>query len=147
MNFEGLSYQKRPFQIIDFSVEILIVSGFQNAKLQTEKAKLNPTFNIGYNNMSMYGNGADNKFYERSARFHSGMIGVGLPIFNSAQKSVIEAQKVNQQIAENNYQLGLLNLKNQYLQNLIIQFLKLPQILQILIFKIYQTKLIIIFRN
>jgi outer membrane protein, heavy metal efflux system len=90
----------------------------QNAKLQTEKAKLNPTFNIGYNNMSMYGNGADNKFYERSARFHSGMIGVGLPIFNSAQKSVIEAQKVNQQIAENNYQLGLVNLKNQYLQNL-----------------------------
>ena len=68
--------------------------------------------------MSMYGNGADNKFYERSARFHSGMIGVGLPIFNSAQKSVIEAQKVNQQIAENNYQLGLVNLKNQYLQNL-----------------------------
>ena len=90
----------------------------QNAKLQTEKAKLNPTFNIGYNNMSMYGNGADNKFYERSARFHSGMIGVELPIFNSAQKSVIEAQKVNQQIAENNYQLGLVNLKNQYLQNL-----------------------------
>ena len=96
----------------------------QNAKLQTEKAKLNPTFNIGYNNMSMYGNGADNKFYERSARFHSGMIGVGLPIFNSAQKSVIEAQKVNQLIAENNYQLGLINLKNQYLQNL-RQFQKL----------------------
>ena len=96
----------------------------QNAKLQTEKAKLNPTFNIGYNNMSMYGNGADNKFYERSARFHSGMIGVGLPIFNSAQKSVIEAQKVNQLIAENNYQLGLVNLKNQYLQNL-RQFQKL----------------------
>ena len=31
---------------------------------------------------------------------------------------MIEAQKVNQQIAENNYQLGLMNLKNQYLQNL-----------------------------
>lgn len=86
----------------------------QNAKLQTEKAKLNPSFNIGYNNMSMYGNGADNKFYERSARFHSGVIGVGLPIFNSAQKSVIEAQKINQEIAENNYQLGLINLKNRY---------------------------------
>lgn len=91
---------------------VLKQSEKHRAKLQTEKAKLNPTFNIGYNNMSMYGNGADNKFYERSARFHSGMIGVGLPIFNSAQKSVIEAQKVNQQIAENNYQLGLVNLKS-----------------------------------
>lgn len=67
--------------------------------------------------MSMYGNGADDKFYERSARFHSGMVGIGLPVFNSAQKSVIEAQKINQQIAENNYQLGSLKLKNQYTQN------------------------------
>jgi hypothetical protein len=30
---------------------------------------------------------------------------------------VIEAQKINQQIAENNYQLGSLKLKNQYTQN------------------------------
>jgi len=89
----------------------------QNAKLLAEKSKLTPSFNIGYNNMSMYGNGADDKFYERSTRFHSGMVGIGLPVFNSAQKSVIEAQKINQQIAENNYQLGSLQLKNQYTQN------------------------------
>ena len=89
----------------------------QNAKLLAEKSKLTPSFNIGYNNMSMYGTGADDKFYERSARFHSGMVGIGLPVFNSAQKSVIEAQKINQQIAENNYQLGSLKLKNQYTQN------------------------------
>ena len=116
LNLENLNaeYAGNPLILKQLEQE----KNIQNAKLQTEKAKLNPTFNIGYNNMSMYGNGADNKFYERSARFHSGMIGVGLPIFNSAQKSVIEAQKVNQQIAENNYQLGLVNLKNQYLQNL-----------------------------
>ena len=115
LNLENLNaeYAGNPLVLKQLEQE----KNIQNAKLQTEKAKLNPTFNIGYNNMSMYGNGADNKFYERSARFHSGMIGVGLPIFNSAQKSVIEAQKVNQQIAENNYQLGLVNLKNQYLQN------------------------------
>lgn len=41
------------------------------AKLNAEKSKLLPTFNIGYNNSSMYGTGADDKFYERSARFHS----------------------------------------------------------------------------
>lgn len=115
LNFETLdvNYAGNPLVLKQLEQE----KNIQNAKLQTEKAKLNPTFNIGYNNMSMYGNGADNKFYERSARFHSGMISVGLPIFNSAQKSLIEAQKVNQQIAENNYQLGLVNLKNQYLQN------------------------------
>ena len=122
LNLENLNaeYAGNPLVLKQLEQE----KNIQNARLQTEKAKLNPTFNIGYNNMSMYGNGADNKFYERSARFHSGMIGVGLPIFNSAQKSVIEAQKVNQLIAENNYQLGLINLKNQYLQNL-RQFQKL----------------------
>jgi anion-transporting ArsA/GET3 family ATPase len=66
----------------------------------------------------MKGNGADEKYYNGTHRFQSGFVGVGIPVFNSAQKSVIEAQKVNQQIAENNYQLGLVNLKNQYLQNL-----------------------------
>ena len=84
------------------------------AKLKAEKSKLLPTFNIGYNNSSMYGTGADDKFYEKSARFHSGMIGVGIPLFNGAQKSLIEAQKINQLIAENNYEIGSKNLKNQY---------------------------------
>ncbi len=84
------------------------------AKLNAEKSKLLPTFNIGYNNSSMYGTGADDKFYERSARFHSGMIGFGIPLFNGAQKSLIEGQKINQLIAENNYELGPKNLKNQY---------------------------------
>lgn len=114
INLENLNndYSGNPLILKQLEQE----KNIQNAKLQTEKAKLNPSFSIGYNNMSMYGNGADNKFYERSTRFHSGMIGVGLPIFNSAQKSVIEAQKVNQQIAENNYELGLINLKNQFSQ-------------------------------
>ena len=90
----------------------------QNAKLLAEKAKLSPSLNLGVNSMTMKGNGADEKYYNATHRFQSGFVGVGIPVFNSAQKSVIEAQKVNQQIAENNYQLGLVNLKNQYLQNL-----------------------------
>lgn len=84
------------------------------AKLNVEKSKLLPTFNIGYNNSSMFGTGADDQFYDRSTRFHSGMVGVGIPLFNGAQKSVIEGQKINQLIAENNYELGSRNLKNQY---------------------------------
>ncbi len=90
----------------------------QNAKLLAEKAKLSPSFSLGVNSMTMKGNGADEKYYNGTHRFQSGFVGVGIPVFNSAQKSVIEAQKVNQLIAENNYQLGLMNLKNQYLQNL-----------------------------
>ena len=84
------------------------------AKLKAEKSKLLPTFSIGYNNSSMFGTGADDQFYNRSARFHSGMIGVGIPLFNGAQKSLIEGQKINQLIAENNYEVGSRNLKNQY---------------------------------
>ena len=115
LNLENLNaeYAGNPLVLKQLEQE----KNIQNAKLLAEKAKLSPSLNLGVNSMTMKGNGADEKFYERSARFHSGMIGVGLPIFNSAQKSLIEAQKVNQQIAENNYQLGLVNLKNQYLQN------------------------------
>lgn len=84
------------------------------AKLNAEKSKLLPTINLTYFNASMYGNGADDKFYNRSTRFNSGMIGVGIPLFNSAQKSVIEGQKINELIAENNYEIGSRSLKNQY---------------------------------
>ena len=114
LNFESLStdYAGNPLVLKQLEQE----KNIQNAKLATEKTKLIPSFNLAYNNTSMYGNGADDKFYSHSTRFHSGMIGVGIPVFNSAQKSVIEAQKINQQIAENNYQLGLVNLKNQFSQ-------------------------------
>ena len=114
LNFESLSsdYAGNPLVLKQLEQE----KNIQKAKLATEKTKLIPSFNLAYNNTSMYGNGADDKFYSHSTRFHSGMIGVGIPVFNSAQKSVIEAQKINQQIAENNYQLGLVNLKNQFSQ-------------------------------
>ena len=116
LNFENLNadYQGNPLVLKQLEQE----KNIQNARLMAEKSKLSPSFNLGVNSMTMYGNGADNQFYDRSKRFYSGMIGVGLPIFNSAQKTVIEAQKINQLIAENNYQLGLMNLKNQYAQQL-----------------------------
>lgn len=86
----------------------------ESARLQAEKSKLLPSFNVGVNSMTMKGMGSDDKYYNGSHRFHSGMIGVGLPLFNTAQKSVIEGQKINQQIAENNYEIAVRNLKNQY---------------------------------
>ncbi|KMQ70920.1 TolC family protein [Chryseobacterium koreense] len=86
----------------------------ENAKLESEKKKLLPSFNLGLRSMTMKGNGADEKLYDGIHRFQSGVIGVGLPIFNTAQKAVIEGQKINQLIAENNYEIGVRNLKNQY---------------------------------
>lgn len=86
----------------------------EKAKLSVEKAKLLPVFNIAYNNSSMYGTGADDLFYNHSKRFHSGSIGIGIPIFNTAQKSIIEGQEINQKIAQNNYEIGLRSLKKQY---------------------------------
>ncbi|MBS1571066.1 MAG: TolC family protein, partial [Bacteroidetes bacterium] len=49
----------------------------------------------------------------------SGMFGIALPIFNSGQKSIIEGQKINQQIAENNQKISKKNMEIQYslLQN------------------------------
>ena len=122
LNLENLNaeYAGNPLVLKQLEQE----KNIQNAKLQTEKAKLSPSLNLGVNSMTMKGNGADEKYYNGTHRFQSGFVGVGIPVFNSAQKSVIEAQKVNQLIAENNYQLGLINLKNQYLQNL-RQFQKL----------------------
>lgn len=86
----------------------------ENARLESEKKKLLPSFNVGIRSMTMKGMGADDKTYDGLHRFQQGSVGVGLPIFNTAQKSVIEGQKVNQMIAENNYQLGLRNMKNLY---------------------------------
>ena len=122
LNLENLNaeYAGNPLVLKQLEQE----KNIQNAKLLAEKAKLSPSLNLGVNSMTMKGNGADEKYYNATHRFQSGFVGVGIPVFNSAQKSVIEAQKVNQQIAENNYQLGLINLKNQYLQNL-RQFQKL----------------------
>lgn len=111
-NFEenGLNYEGNPVVLKQLEQQ----KDIENARLEAEKAKLLPSFNLGINSMTMKGNGADDKYYNGIHRFQSGTVGVGLPLFNSAQKSMIEGQKINQQIAENNYQIGLRNLKNQY---------------------------------
>ena len=104
------SYKGNPVVLKQLEQE----STIELAKLKAEKSKLLPTFNLEYGNASMYGTGADDQFYDRSTRFHSGMIGVGIPIFNGAQKSLIEGQKINQLIAQNNYEAGSRSLQHQY---------------------------------
>jgi outer membrane protein TolC len=81
----------------------------EKAKLEAEKSKLLPTFNLGINSMTIAGNSGNN-----NQRYQSGMIGIAVPLFNTAQKSVIEGQKINQEIAENNYNIQLKNMENYY---------------------------------
>ncbi|MDO5614898.1 MAG: TolC family protein [Cruoricaptor ignavus] len=85
----------------------------EKTRVSAEKNKLLPSFTVGVTSGTQHGIGADDKFYNRSKRFQTATVGIGLPIFNSAQKSVIEAQKINELIAENNYKLGVRNLENQ----------------------------------
>ncbi|MEO9021379.1 MAG: CusA/CzcA family heavy metal efflux RND transporter [Ginsengibacter sp.] len=77
------------------------------ANTQYQKSKLSPDLIFGYNSTSIRGTGADDTYYPASKRFQSVQVGVGIPIFNGAQKAIINAAKVKEVIAENNYELGL----------------------------------------
>ena len=77
------------------------------ANTQLERSKLLPDLIFGYNNTSIKGTGANDKYYTASKRFHSIQVGLGIPLFNGAQKSIISAAKIKEQIAENAYDNGL----------------------------------------
>jgi len=87
-----------------------------NARLRLEKAKLSPDLFAAFNTMTMKGTGADNKNYAGSDRFQSFQVGVGLPIFTSAQRNLIAASRINGQVARNNYEKGLQALRIKYRQ-------------------------------
>ncbi|MCK7555527.1 TolC family protein [Chitinophaga sedimenti] len=71
------------------------------AHVQLERSRLMPSFSLGYANASFSGyqtlpNGTD-KLFSRSDRFQSGMIGVGIPVFQHAQRARIKASGVQVQ--------------------------------------------------
>jgi len=84
------------------------------ATLKLEKSKLLPDINLGYYNMSMRGNGADNVLYNGSSRFQSAQLGIGIPLFYGAQKAKISASKIYQNFNENNYLLQKQLLQKQF---------------------------------
>jgi cobalt-zinc-cadmium resistance protein CzcA len=90
-----------------------------SSKYQLEKSRLLPDLFVSYNNMSMHGFGSDEKFYNSSTRFQSIQAGIGIPLFFGSQKSKIGALKINQQIAENNYMIGVNALQFEYQQALL----------------------------
>lgn len=81
----------------------------EQARLGVEKSKLQPYFSLGYNNTVKRELG-------ELMRLHNISVGFNIPIFNSGQKAIIEGQKVNQLIAENNKQIGMRELKRQFVE-------------------------------
>ncbi|ULQ53495.1 CusA/CzcA family heavy metal efflux RND transporter [Flavihumibacter fluvii] len=77
------------------------------AVIQLEKSRLLPDLSLGYNNGSIKGVGADEKYYDASKRFSSIHVGVGVPIFAGPQQAKINSAKINKLLAEGNYAVGI----------------------------------------
>ncbi|MCX7728325.1 MAG: CusA/CzcA family heavy metal efflux RND transporter [Bacteroidia bacterium] len=65
----------------------------QTHKMELEKSKLLPDFNVGYSNLSLTGWGSDNQYYPSSRRFQFVHLGVEVPIFFTSQSHKIKAEK------------------------------------------------------
>ncbi|GAA0546782.1 CusA/CzcA family heavy metal efflux RND transporter [Chitinophaga japonensis] len=86
---------------------------------RVEKARLLPDLFVAYNNTSIRGMGADDRYYSSSDRFQSVQVGVGIPLFFQAQKARINAGRINQALAQQKYEAGLEQMQAEYRQALI----------------------------
>lgn len=88
----------------------------QVSKAQTavEKSKLSPDFSLGYFNSSIRGVGPDNLSYTGKDRFHSGQVGINIPVFTSAQRAKVKAAKIMETEADNAFLSQKQQLENQY---------------------------------
>nr|WP_121271144.1 CusA/CzcA family heavy metal efflux RND transporter [Pedobacter schmidteae] len=68
-----------------------------DAMLQTEKSKLLPDINIGYNNMSI----RDGINYNSGNRFQSLQFGLEIPLFSGSQRAKIKSAKAFQALTKN----------------------------------------------
>ncbi|MGZ5221367.1 MAG: TolC family protein, partial [Chitinophagaceae bacterium] len=114
-----------------------------DATIQVEKSRLLPDLSFGYNNVSIQGTGADDKIYSSSKRFNSVQLGIGIPIFNTAQKAKINSAILNKKVAENNYSAGLQMLQTEY-QAAIAQYYKYLQTVQYFESKALNNALVIV---
>jgi cobalt-zinc-cadmium resistance protein CzcA len=84
------------------------------ANTRLERSKMLPDLSLGYFNSSIQGIGADDLLYSASRRFNSGHIGIGIPIFTGSQKARVNASRVKELIADNEYQNELQMIENEY---------------------------------
>jgi cobalt-zinc-cadmium resistance protein CzcA len=86
-----------------------------SANTKLEKSKFMPELSLGYFNTSIRGTGADDQYYPRSKRFGSAFVGIGVPIFTSAQKARVNASALSEKMAENNFQTQKSFIETEYL--------------------------------
>jgi heavy metal efflux system protein len=99
----------------------------QEKNIGLEKNAFLPDFTVGYFNQSLIGTYNRNNqevFYGSSQRFQGFYLGVSLPLWVRPQNQRLKASKLNQKIAETEFELSKSKLKGQYLQ-VYQQYLKL----------------------
>jgi heavy metal efflux system protein len=94
-----------------------------------ERAKLLPDLLVAYNNTSIQGTGADDKYYSASKRFQGVQLGVGIPIFTGSQRARINASQIQHTITQNNYDAGKQLLQQQY-QEAWLQYYKAADVVK-----------------
>jgi len=119
--------------ILDSTIDSTLVAQHPNLKVleqqkkvslastKLEKSKLLPSLLLGYNATSIAGTGANDVVYDKSTRFQSGQIGIGIPLFGGSQKAKIAAFKIGESISENEYQKEQMTLQVQF-QNALSQY-------------------------
>lgn len=90
------------------------------ANYKLNRSQFLPSISMGYNNMSMFGSGSDNKSYTYSSRFQSGQFGLGIPLFYGAQRARVKASGIQQQISDNALAAGKFKFQNE-LSHLAVQ--------------------------
>ena len=84
------------------------------ATIRLEKSRLLPDLSLAYNNTSIRGIGADDKFYGSSQRFNSIQAAIGIPLLSWTQKSRINSARANRQISIGNTEAALQSMSVEY---------------------------------
>jgi cobalt-zinc-cadmium resistance protein CzcA len=83
-----------------------------------EKTRSNPELTVGYNNQSLIGvqtqRDGTEKYYDAGARFHTGQVGVLLPIFNKAGRARVQASAAMEELKKAELQAEKEMLRQQF---------------------------------
>ncbi|GAB3990767.1 CusA/CzcA family heavy metal efflux RND transporter [Spirosoma daeguense] len=87
-------------------------------QIAVEQAKLRPDYSVGYFNQSLIGtqniDGQD-RYFNGGKRFQGVQLGIGIPVFQKAQRARIESARMNQQLAEATLTYNQRNLQGELL--------------------------------
>lgn len=86
------------------------------ATLRLNRLRFLPELTLGYNNMTMIGNGADGITYASGSRFQSAQVGLAIPVFYGSQKHHTQAASIQSAIQKNKLQLSMQAWETEYRQ-------------------------------